>query len=268
MNEVAQFLIQQGYIVLFLWVLFAQLGLPVPIVPILLAAGALAGIGKFNFGLVFCFAFLAALLSDQFWYQVGLRRGSKVLSTLCRISLDPDSCVRRTKNIFTRYGAPSLMFAKFIPGMATIAPPMAGIFRMRLTRFLLFDGLGAFIWVGVFVLLGYQFGKELEDFITTNGGVGPWLGLIVPMGLAAYIAWKYIQRKRFLHRLAIARITPEEVKQRLDAGEDLLILDLRSSLEFEAEPHTIPGAFHTSFEALDKYHRQVPRDREVILFCT
>jgi membrane protein DedA with SNARE-associated domain len=268
MNEVAQFLIQQGYIVLFLWVLFALLGLPVPIAPILLAAGALAGIGKLNFGLVFCFAFLAALLSDQFWYQVGLRRGSKFLSTLCRISLDPDSCVRRTKNIFTRYGAPSLMFAKFIPGIATMAAPLAGIFRMRLIRFLLFDGLGAFVWVGVFVLLGYQFGKELEDFITTHRGMGPWLGLIVPMGLAAYIAWKYIQRKRFLHRLALARITPEEVKQRLDAGEDLLILDLRSSLEFEAEPHTIPGAFHASFEELDKYHHQVPRDREIILFCT
>jgi membrane protein DedA with SNARE-associated domain len=268
MNEVTQFLIQQGYVVLFLWVLFAQLGLPIPIVPILIAAGALAGIGKLNFGLVFCFAFLAALLSDQFWYQIGFRRGGKVLPLLCTISLDPESCVRRTKEIFTRYGLRSLLFTKFIPGMATMASPLAGIFHLSPLRFFLFDGLGVFIWVGVFVLLGYQFGNELEGFITPNRGVGPWLGLIVPMGLATYIAWKYIQRKRFLHQLTIARISPEEVKQRLDAGEDLLILDLRSSLEFEAEPHTIPGALHTSFEELDKYHHQVPRDREIILFCT
>jgi membrane protein DedA with SNARE-associated domain len=267
MNEAVQFLIEQGYIVLFLWVLFEQLGLPVPIVPILLAAGTLAGMGKLNFGLVFGLAFLAALVSDQFWYQVGLHRGSKVLPFLCRISLDPDSCVQRTKGIFARYGARSLLFAKFIPGMATMASPLAGIFHMRLLRFLLFDGLGAFIWVGLFILLGYQFGQEIKDFAFHTSGIGLWFSLIVPLGLAVYIIWKYIQRKMFLHRLAIVRITPEEVKQRLDAGEDLLILDLRSRLDFEAEPHTIPGAFHTSFEELDEFHHKVPRDREIILFC-
>ena len=268
MNEVTQFLIEQGYFVLFLWVLFEQLGFPVPIVPILLAAGTLAAMGKLNFGLVFSLAFLAALLSDQFWYQVGLRRGGKVLSILCYISLDPDSCVRRTKGMFARYGARSLLFAKFIPGMATMASPLAGIFHMRLFRFLLFDGLGAFIWVGLFTLLGYQFGQEIKDFAFHSSGIGPWFGLIVPLGLAVYILSKYIRRKRFLHRLAIGRITPEEVKRRLDAGEGLLILDLRSSLEFDAEPHTIPGALRIPFEELEKVHHQVPRDREIILFCT
>jgi membrane protein DedA with SNARE-associated domain len=268
MNEVVGFLIEQGYIILFLWVLFEQLGFPVPVVPILLAAGALASFGKLNFVLVFGLAFLATLLSDQFWYQVGLRRGSKVLSFLCRISLDPDSCVRRTKRIFARYGARSLLVAKFIPGMATVAPPLAGIFHMHLLRFLFFDGLGAFIWVGVFTLLGYQFGHEIEDLAVNNSGMGPWVGLVVPVGLAAYMVWKYIQRQRFLHQLSIARITPEEVKQRLDAGEDLLILDLRDALEFEVEPHTIPGAFQLSIEELEEQHHKIPRDREIVLFCT
>jgi len=268
MNEVVGFLIEQGYIVLFLWVLFEQLGFPVPVVPILLAAGALAGFGKLNFVLVFGLAFLATLLSDQFWYQVGLRRGSKVLSFLCRISLDPDSCVRRTKSIFARHGARSLLVAKFIPGMATVAPPLAGIFHMHLLRFLFFDGLGAFIWVGVFTLVGYQFGHEIEDLAVNSSGMGPWVGLVVPVGLAAYMVWKYIQRQRFLHQLSIARITPEEVKQRLDAGEDLLILDLRDALEFEVEPHTIPGAFQLSIEELEEQHHKIPRDREIVLFCT
>jgi membrane protein DedA with SNARE-associated domain len=267
-NEVTQFLIQQGYVVLFLWVLLAQIGLPIPIVPILIAAGALAGFGKLNFGLVFGLALLAALLSDQVWYQVGLHRGSKVLSFLCHVSLDPDSCVRRATRIFARYGARSLLVAKFFPGMATIAPPLAGIFHMRLVRFLLFDGLGTFIWVGVFVLLGYQFGREFEDFISTHGGMGSWVELLVPVGLAAYIAWKYIQRKRFLHQLTIARITPEEVKQKLDAGEDILILDLRDAFEFEMDPRTIPGAFQLSIEELEEQHQKIPRNREIVLFCT
>jgi len=268
MNEVIQFLIDQGYLVLFLWVLFEQLGLPIPAAPMLLAAGALAGIGKLNVALVFGSAFLAALLSDQFWYQVGLRRGGKVLSFLCRISLDPDSCVHRTRRIFARYGARSLLVAKFIPGLNTIGPPLAGIFHMRLLRFLFFDGLGVLIWVSVFTLLGYQFGREIEEHVTNTHGMGAWIGLVVPVFLAVYILWKYIQRQRFLHRLNVARITPEEVKEKLDAGEDMLIVDLRDALEFEIEPHTIPGALHLSVEELEVQHHKIPRDREIVLFCT
>jgi membrane protein DedA with SNARE-associated domain len=234
----------------------------------LLAAGALAGIGKLNFALVFGSAFIAALLSDQFWYQVGLRRGGKVLSFVCRISLDPESCVHRTKRIFARYGARSLLVAKFIPGLNTIGPPLAGILRMRFLRFLFFDGLGIFIWVSVFTLLGYEFGHEIEGHVTNTHGMGAWIGLVVPVLFAAYIFWKYIQRKRFLHQLNIARITPEEVKQKLDEGEDVLILDLRDGLEFEIEPRTIPGALHLSVEELEKQHHKIPRDREIVLFCT
>ena len=268
MIEVVQFLIDQGYLVLFLWVLFEQLGLPIPAAPLLLAAGALAGIGKLNVAFVFGSAFLAALLSDQFWYQVGIRRGGKVLSFLCRISLDSDSCVHRSKRIFARYGARSLLIAKFIPGLNTIGPPLAGIFRMRLLRFLFFDGLGVFIWVGVFVLLGYQFGNEIEEHVTSTHAMGAWIGLVIPVFLAAYIFWKYIQRRRFLHQLNVARITPEEVKEKLDAGEDMLIVDLRDALEFEIEPHTIPGALHLSVEELEVQHYKIPRDREIVLFCT
>ncbi len=268
MNEAVQFLTDQGYLVLFLWVLFEQLGLPIPVAPILLAAGALAGIGKLNLALVLGSAFLAALLSDQFWYQVGLRRGGRVLSFVCRISLDPESCVHRTKRIFARYGARSLLVAKFIPGLNTVGPPLAGILRMRFLRFLFFDSLGGLIWVGVFVLLGYQFGHEIEEHVTNTHGMGAAIGLVVPVFLAAYILWKYIQRKRFLRRLSVARITPDELKQKIDKGEDLLILDLREALEFDIQPHTIPGALHLSVEELEREHHTIPRDRDIVLFCT
>jgi membrane protein DedA with SNARE-associated domain len=268
MNETIQFLIRHGYTLLFFWILFEQLGLPIPAAPLLIAAGVLAGIGQLNFALVFGVSVVASLLSDHFWYQIGRYRGSKVLSLLCRISLDPDSCVRKTKEIFARHGARSLLVAKFIPGMTAVAPPLAGIFHMRPLRFLLFDGLGAFFWVGVFTGVGYLFSHQIEHLAADTSGMGPWIGLIVPGGLAAYIAWKYIQRRRFLHRLAIARITPEEVKQRLDAGEALLILDMRDALEFEIEPYTLPGAFQLPIEQLDEKHHEIPRDRDIVLYCT
>jgi membrane protein DedA with SNARE-associated domain len=268
MNETIQFLIRHGYTLLFFWILFEQLGLPIPAAPLLIAAGVLAGIGQLNFALVFGVSVVASLLSDHFWYQIGRYRGSKVLSLLCRISLDPDSCVRKTKEIFARHGARSLLVAKFIPGMTAVAPPLAGIFHMRPLRFLLFDGLGAFFWVGVFTGVGYLFSHQIEHLAADTSGMGPWIGLVVPGGLAAYIAWKYIQRQRFLHRLAIARITPEEVKHRLDAGEALLILDMRDALEFEIEPYTLPGAFQLPIEQLDEKHHEIPRDRDIILYCT
>ncbi len=268
MNEAIQFLIRHGYAVLFIWVLFEQLGLPIPAAPILLAAGALAGIGQLSLALVLGVAVAASLLSDLFWYWMGRLRGNKILSLLCSISLDPDSCVRHTKAIFARYGARSLLVTKFIPGMTAVGPPLAGILRMRLRRFFLFDGLGAFFWIGVFAGLGYQFSHQIEHLTANNPRMGSWIGGIVPICFAAYILWKYIQRQRFLRGLAIARITPEEVKQKLDAGEDLMILDVRDELEFEAEPHTIPGAFYLPIEKLDANHHKIPRDRDIILFCT
>jgi len=268
MNETIQFLIRHGYTLLFFWILFEQLGLPIPAAPLLIAAGVLAGIGQLNFALVFGVSVVASLLSDHFWYQIGRYRGSKVLSLLCRISLDPDSCVRKTKEIFARHGARSLLVAKFIPGMTAVAPPLAGIFHMRPLRFLLFNGLGAFFWVGIFISVGYLFSHQIEHLAADTSGMGPWIGLIVPGCLAAYIAWKYIQRRRFLHQLAIVRITPEEVKQRLDAGEALLILDMRDALEFEIEPYTLPGAFQLPIEQLDEKHHEIPRDRDIILYCT
>jgi membrane protein DedA with SNARE-associated domain/rhodanese-related sulfurtransferase len=270
MSEAARFLLRQGYIIFFLWLFFVQLGLPLPAVPILLAAGALAGIGRMNIALVFCLSFLAVLLGDQIWYQIGLHRGSGVLSFLCRLSLDPDSCVRRTNGIFTRYGSRSLLIAKFIPGMATVAAPLAGIFRMRLVRFLVFDALGGVIWVGFFIWLGYQFGHEVEIHPTllTMARVGPWMWLAVPALFGGYLLWKYIWRRRFVRQLGVARITPEELKERLDLGEDIFLVDLRDAIEFEIEPRTIPGALRLSVEELEENHHKIPRDREVVLFCT
>lgn len=139
---------------------------------------------------------------------------------------------------------------------------------MRFPRFLFFDGLGSLLWVGAFMGVGYLFSGQLERIAAYTLQLGTWLGVILAGGLAAYILWKYVQRQRFLRQLRIARLTPEELKQKLDAKEDLVIVDLCHSIEFEAEPEVIPGAVHLSPEQLEQRHYEIPRDRDVVLYCT
>ena len=267
-DNVIPFLIRHGYAVLFVWVAAEQVGFPVPAIPLLLAAGALAGAGKLNFGLVIGTAVLASIVSDTAWYEIGRRKGMKVLNFLCRISLEPDSCVRRTEDVFARHGARSLLVAKFVPGLTTAAPPLAGIFRMRRSRFVFFDGVGAAIWAGAFAGLGLLFSDQLERLAGQMARLGTWLVAILLGGLIAYLLWKYIHRQRFLRRLRIARIAPEELKRKLDAGEDVMIVDLRHSMDFEADPHVVPGAIRLGVEELENRHQEIPRDRDLILYCS
>lgn len=169
---------------------------------------------------------------------------------------------------FSRYGARSLLLAKFIPGLGTAAPPLAGIFGMRLSQFLLFDGSGTLLWAGVFAGLGYLFSGQLEHVAEYVMGTGSWLVLLMGGCLVVYLAWKYTRRQRFLRQLSVARITPEELKEKLDAGEEVMIVDLRHSHDFATEPSTIPQALRMSLEDMDQRYREVPLDRDVVLYCT
>lgn len=268
MRETFEFLVEHGYTVLFVWVVAEQIGLPLPALPLLLAAGALAGSEQLNLLLAIVTASLATFLADLFWYEIGRRRGSRVLHFLCRISLEPDSCVRRTGEVFARHGALSLLVAKFIPALSTVAPPLAGIFRMHLGRFLFFDAVGGLLYVGIFAGLGYLFSDQLERLATAALQLGTWFGVALVGGLAAYVLWKYIRRQRFLRELRIARITPDELKKQLDTGEEVVIVDVRHCTEFGAEPETIPGALHLSLEHLEQRHHEIPRDRDIVLYCT
>ena len=268
MEGIVQFLVRNSYLVLFACVVLEQGGLPIPAVPVLLAAGALAGAGRMNLALILGLAVLASLVSDVTWYAVGRRRGLRVLQLLCRISLEPDSCVRQTEDLFSRRGITSLLVAKFIPGLSTVAPPLAGITRMSLSRFVLFDGLGALLWVGVFVVLGVLFSEQLEGMAVLLATMGSWLFAILVGGLGAYLIWKFVARQRFLRRLRLARITPEELNQRLKAGNEVMILDLRHPLEFEGDPVIIPGAIRVSAEDVEQHRLTVFQGREVILYCS
>ena len=268
MNEAIQFLIQHGYALLFAWVLIEQMGLPVPAVPLLLAAGALAGSGRINLALAVGLAITAVLLADMFWYYLGRYRGGRVLKLLCRISLEPDSCVRQTEDVFARHGAHSLLIAKFVPGLNTAAPTLAGIFRMGLARFMVFDGLGAFVWVATFTGLGFIFSNQLEQVADYALRWGGSLVVVLIGSLAAYILWKYIQRQRFLHRLRIARISPQELMDKLSAGDGIMVVDLRQALDIEAVPYRIPGALRMALNEVEQRHQEIPRDRDIVLYCS
>jgi membrane protein DedA with SNARE-associated domain len=268
MHSTLDFLLRHGYVVLLGWVFAEQIGLPVPSLPLLLAAGALAGTHHLSFLFSLFLSVVAAVTADSIWYALGRVKGIKVLQLLCKISLEPDSCVRRTEGVFSKQGARSLLVAKFLPGLSTVAPPLAGIFHMRLRRFLLFDGGGSILWAGTFLGLGYVFSGEIERIAERALSLGGWLLVLLVAGLVSYIGYKFIARQRFMRQLRIGRITVEELKTKIDAGEQLVIVDLRHALDFEADPETIPGAFRMDAKELEEKDNRLPRDREVILYCT
>jgi membrane protein DedA with SNARE-associated domain len=268
MNETLSFLVRHGQSVLFACILAEQAGLPFPGTPFLLAAGALARSGHLSLVVAVAVAVLASLLGHLAWYEAGRRKGDAILNLVCRISLEPDLCVRRTRDLYARYGARSLVIAQFIPGLDIVAQPLAGISGVPLARFVAFNLLGAGLWASVFMALGYVFGGQLEDVARVALRLGTWLLAIVLGLLAAHIGWKVHQRQRLLHELDLARIGPEELERKLAAGEDVLIVDLRHPLEFEADPRTIPGALRMAPEELDTRHGEIPRGREVVLYCS
>ena len=268
MNEAVQFLAQQGYAVLFAWVLVEQLGLPIPSVPVLFAAGAQAGSGRMNLPFVLALVTLAALAADLVWYCVGRYRGGRVLKLLCRISLEPESCVRRTEDMYAQHGSSSLLVAKFVPGLRAVAPPLAGIFRMPVAFFILFDGLGALFWATSYAALGYMLSPHLEQVANYALRWSRSLAIVLVGSLVAYMCWKYVQRQRFLHRLRIARITAQELMERLTARDEVMVVDLRLPLDVEALPYIIPGALRMAPEELEKRHQEIPRDRDIVLYCS
>jgi membrane protein DedA with SNARE-associated domain len=269
MTEVLEFVTQHGYLLLFAFVLAEQIGFPLPSIPVLLAAGALVSTGHLELLPAVAVVLAGSLAADLFWFELGRRRGRPVLGFLCRIAIEADSCVRRTESMFRRWGASTLLVAKFVPGLNTAAPPLSGVVGMSRARFALFTGAGGLIWAGAFGGLGYVFAAELEqaaEYAIAAGNV--MAGITVVGGPLVYIGWKYVERRRFLRRLAMARVTPQELWQRMSAGEELLFIDLRYPEDFAADSRTLPGALRMEPAELAARHREIPRDRAIVLGCT
>jgi membrane protein DedA with SNARE-associated domain len=257
-----------AYAVLAATAFAGQSALVVPIVPLLVSAGALAARGELSVGLAIVALAAGIVPGDTLWYWLGRRRGRKILGNVCRASLEPDTCVRRTQRILGRWGARALLVAKFIPGLSTVALPMAGTYGMRLRRFLLFDAVGVLAWCGAYVMLGYFSASQVA-------GIAPgalslnWRTVAVVLGAGVlYLGWKYAGSRRQVRRAWVDRISPESLRNRQLAGERVAVVDLRHELDFEAEPYTIPGALYIPAEQLPERHREIPRGVEVILYCT
>jgi membrane protein DedA with SNARE-associated domain len=262
------FVARHAYTVLFVWVLLEQSGLPVPSLPILLASGSMAAAGHMSAPMALLVAVVAALIGDFGWYELGRRRGIKVLSFLCKMSLEPDSCVRQTESAFAKQGLRSLVLAKFVPGLSTAAPPLAGVFKLPLGQFLFFDSIGSLLWAGLYIGLGLTFEKQLQQVEQRISQIGGSLFAAAVIVLAIYLLWKLAKREMFIRELRMARIDAESVKRMLDRGEEMVIVDLRHPKAIQADPYSIVGALRMSPEELSEKHEQIPRDRDVILYCT
>ncbi len=268
MQGTIHFLLAHGYLVVFFWVFLEQAGAPIPTIPLFLAAGALSGQGKLSFGPVVALAVAGSLTADTLWYVFGRVRGASVLTRLCQISLEPDSCVRLAEDRMGRHSTLSLLIAKFVPGLNLAAPPIAGMIRMSVKRFLALDIAAAAVWTVAYSGLGYAFSGQLVRIADYALRMGAALLALLVVAFACYLAAKYRERRRTLRGLRIERIEPTTLKVKLDAGESLAIVDLRHRLDFTSDPYTLPGAVHFEPEELDHRHQEIPRDREIILYCS
>jgi membrane protein DedA with SNARE-associated domain/rhodanese-related sulfurtransferase len=258
---------QYGLVIVFINVLASQIGLPVPVVPTLIVAGAIAADGQLPMAPLFVWSVLACLIADCAWYAIGQIYGIRVLKVLCRISLEPDSCVSQTQTSFERWGVNSLVIAKFIPGLATIAPPLAGALRIGWLRFTGLSTASAMLWVGTALVIGTLFKDQIALLLIHLGDIGSVAAVIVGAALALYIAYKWWERFRFFKSLRMARINVAELYELVQAGAAPVIVDVRSPTARALDPRWIPGALHVPIDDVAKHIADLPRNRDIILYC-
>jgi membrane protein DedA with SNARE-associated domain len=268
-SRLVAYLTQYGVALVFANVLVEQVGIPIPALPTLLVAGSLVRQGKLSFAALLAAAVAASLIVDTTWYFLGRRYGHRVLKTLCRVSLSPDSCVRQTEGIFEKWGMASVVLARFITGFSTVAPPLAGAMGAKLSSFLFYDSLGTLLWAGMGLLVGFIFHRAVEDVLSFLEGLGTGAFYVLAAGLALFVLFKWWQRRRFYKALRMARISVEELRQLVAQGPTRpVILDVRTAAAREHDPRRIPGASTMSVDEIDSKLPGIRPDIEVVLYCT
>jgi membrane protein DedA with SNARE-associated domain/rhodanese-related sulfurtransferase len=263
-----EFFLHYRYLILFAWVLGEQMGMPVPAVPLLVTVGTLAVAHRVNVWLCLPPVVLAAMLGDSIWFTLGRRYGNRVLQLLCRLSLEAESCVHKTAGYFEKHGGSTLLIAKFVPGLSTVATPIAGEMGMPVARFLALDLAGILLWAGAAMGAGYFFGDILrknQKLLTMAGHDALWLFIL---SVAGFLAFRIFQQQGFRRYVRENRIEPLEVMQMLDAGAAPFIVDLRHPKDYLPDPRVLPGAVRVGPADLTAHNHVLPRDREVILYCT
>jgi membrane protein DedA with SNARE-associated domain/rhodanese-related sulfurtransferase len=271
MNAIVQLLVKHGYAVLFASVFARQMWLPAPAILVLIAAGALAGSGRMTLAVAIGLAIIACLLADTVWYEAGRRWGDQILHFIYGFSLDPDGAARRSKETFVRHGLRTLMLAKFVVGLDAATPSLAGLSGISRLRFIAFDTVGAALWSGAYAGLGYVLGKDLDRVVAYTVRLGTLGVVVVFVAVAVYVGRKLFQWHRIVREFRMARISPEELKEKLDAGEEIVIVDLHGRRP--RGHYGIPGAMCIDPHRLGQHDNPnlrapIPRDREVVLYCT
>ncbi len=269
MDTLAALAAQHGVLLVFLATFAARLGLPVPAAPVLVVAGALGGAGWLGQAGVLVAAIVANLLGDAVWFIAGRRHGYRVMRVLCRLSLSPDSCVHQSESFIARWGGSALVAAKFVPGVSTIAAPMAGALGMSGLRFVAFDSLGALLWTLVFLGLGIVFAPELKSLLETLAHVGLLTGGVALAALAVYLGVRWMRRRGVLLALATPRVRVDELRALLDAGTMPTVVDVRSATSVSLDPRRVPGAIAIELRDIARRARDLPGDRSsvVVLYC-
>jgi len=267
-TQLVHYVLVYGVSLIFINVLLEQLGAPVPAVPALIVAGALSRDGKMSSTNILLAALAASLIADYMWFLLGRRYGYRILRTLCRISLSPDSCVRDTEARFEKWGVKSLLIAKFIPGFSTVAPPLAGASGRGTIAFLIYDGIGALIWAGSAVAAGRAFHHAIDRLLGALENLGGWALVIIASLLVILIAVKWAQRIHFLKKMRLARIQPEELKAMFDRGELPVVLDVRTPGARKHNPRAIPNAILAHMDDVATQLGHLPPHQEVVLYCT
>jgi membrane protein DedA with SNARE-associated domain/rhodanese-related sulfurtransferase len=251
----------------FVNVLLERLGVPIPAMPTMILAGAAAAQGDYSLPLVFSLAVLASLIGDAAWYVLGRWYGMRVLRFLCSMSLSADSCVRQTSTHFERWGAWTVLLGKFIPGAGSVAPPLAGVLRMGVPRFVILTAAGSSLWAGVCVVLGALFARQVSELLAKLEDWGSVAVIVVIALVAAYIALKWWERRRFYKAVRMARITVEELRSLMQREEQPLIVDLRGPAERLSDGRAIPGARPLALDEIELHLAEFPKDREIIFYC-
>jgi membrane protein DedA with SNARE-associated domain/rhodanese-related sulfurtransferase len=267
MRPAVALLVEHGYAVLFGYVLASQLGVPLPSPPLLVAVGALAAAGRLGMGQALGTVVVACLLADSAWYCLGRTRGGNVVRLLCRISLEPEACVRKAEDGIARYGALFLLGSKFFPGLGLFAAPTAGQSKLPYASFLAFDAAGAVLWAGAYILVGRFLGRTLELNEHLFHLTARFAVLAFVVALVGLLVVRLERRSRFRRRMATLRITPEELRRRMDLGEPVYVVDLRHPMNAAADGRSFPGSVHLTPEQVIARRDQIPTDRDIVLFC-
>lgn len=259
--------VDYGLWIIFGAVLLQQLGVPIPVFPLLIFAGAQAVERPVHGVWALVLSVLASAIGNYVWFLAGRRYGHRVLKAVCKMSLSPDSCVRQTETTFERYGVATLLVARFLPGLGMVAPPLAGGLGLRATTFLLYNGAGSALWAAGGLALGLVFHTEVEWLLESLGGLGSHAIGTVAGIVAIYVAYRWWNRWRFRRALCAARISVAELDEMMNQGIEPLVLDVRSRTQRKLDGRSIPGARLVDLDDVERSLTEIPRDRDIIVYC-